>query len=187
MPVWLTVVITVFDLIIAAAAVWGIGKKIEGRIINNHDIERQRDADIKEALTGVRAMPKYRQQSIQIQKELKETDAEILKTCATIQAGVAENQKILIERLDKLENRERNALRAKILDMYRLFTSKQKNPMFAWTEMERDAFFDIIKDYESLDGNGYVHSVVIPEMNRLYVIPMTDKRAIEELFHSRNA
>ena len=67
------------------------------------------------------------------------------------------------------------------------FTSKQKNPMQSWTEMERDAFFDLIKDYESLDGNGHVHSVVIPEMNMLDVIPMTDKKAIEELFHSRQA
>ena len=187
MPVWLTILITVMDVIIAAAAVWGIGKKIEKRIIDNHDAEQQRDADIDEALTGVRAMPGYRKQSLQIQKELKEADAEILRTCATIQDGVVENQRILIERLDRLESRERNALRAKILDMYRLFTSKQKNPMMAWTEMERDAFFDLIRDYESLDGNGYVHSVVIPEMNMLCVLPMTDKKTIEELFHSRNA
>lgn len=187
MPVWLTVVITVFDLIIAGAAVWGIGKKVEKRIIENHDADQQRDADIAEALNGVRAMPAYRQQSIEIQQELKEADKEILRTCSTIQAGVTENQKILVERLNKLESRERNALRAKILDMHRLFTSKQKNPMQAWTEMEKDAFFDIIKDYESLDGNGHVHSVVIPEMNMLDVIPMTDKKTIEELFHSRKA
>lgn len=187
MPVWLTIVITVFDLIIAGAAVWGIGKKIEKRIIENHDADQQRDADIAEALKGVRAMPGYRQQSINIQTELKAADDAILQTCATIQAGVAENQQILVERLDRLESRERNALRAKILDMHRLFTSKAKNPMQAWTEMERDAFFDLIRDYESLDGNGHVHSVVIPDMNRLDVIPMSDKKAVEELFHSRVA
>lgn len=180
MPVWLTVVITVLDLIIAGAAVWGIGKKIEKRIIKNHDADRQRDADIAEALAGARTIPG-------IQSELKAKDDEILQTCATIQAGVVENQQILVDRLDKLECRERNALRAKILDMHRLFTSKQKNPMFAWTEMERDAFFDLIADYESLDGNGHIHSVVIPEMNMLDVILMTDKKAIEELFHSRQA
>jgi hypothetical protein len=187
MPVWLTVVITVFDLIIAAAAVWGIGKKVERRIIENHDADQQRDADIAEALAGVRAMPRYRQQSLNIQTELKAADDAILQTCAAIQAGVAENQQILVNRLDKLESRERNALRAKILDMHRLFTSKQKNPMLAWTEMERDAFFDLIADYESLDGNGHVHSVVIPDMNRLDVIPMANKKAVEELFHSRVA
>jgi hypothetical protein len=187
MPIWLTIIITVLDLIIATAAVWGIGKKIEKRIIDNHDTDKQRDADIEEALTGVRAMPKYRQQSINIQNELKAADAEILKTCSAIQNGVTENQKILVERLDRLESRERNALRAKILDMHRLFTSKQKNPMQAWTEMERDAFFDLIKDYESLEGNGHVHTVVIPDMNLLDVIPMTDNKTIEELFHSRQA
>lgn len=187
MPVWLTIVITTFDVVIAAAAVWGIGKKVENRIIENHDADQQRDADIKEALDGVRAMPGYRQQSIAIQNELRNADAEILRTCETIQAGVVENQQILIDRLNKLENRERNALRAKILDMHRLFTSRQKNPMLAWTEMERDAFFDLIKDYESLNGNGHIHSVVIPEMNMLDVIPMTDKKAVEELFHSRMA
>lgn len=187
MPIWLTVSITIMDLIIAVAAVWGVYKKIEKKLLDNHDAEQQRDADIAEALKGVRAMPGYRQQSLNIQKELKAADDEILKTCATIQNGVIENQKILVERLNKLESRERNALRAKILDMHRLFTSKQKNPMQAWTEMERDAFFDLIKDYESLDGNGHVHTVVIPEMNMLDVILMADKKAIEELFHSRVA
>lgn len=187
MPVWLTVVMTVFDIIIAAAAVYGIAKKAEKKILENHDKDQQRDADIKEALDGVRAMPGYRQQSLQIQQDLQTADGEILKTCAAIQEKVEENQQILIERLNKLEDRERNALRAKILDMHRLFTSKQKNPMQAWTEMEKDAFFDMIKDYESLNGNGHIHTVVIPEMNMLDVIPMTDKKAIEELFHSRKA
>lgn len=187
MPVWLTVIITIMDIIIAAAAVWGVYKKIEKKLLDNHDAEQQRDADIAEALEGVRAMPGYRQQSMNIQAELKAADDAILQTCSAIQAGVSENQQILVDRLNKLESRERNALRAKILDMHRLFTSKQKNPMQAWTEMERDAFFDLIKDYESLDGNGHVHSVVIPEMNMLDVIPMTDKKTIEELFHSRVA
>ena len=91
------------------------------------------------------------------------------------------------ERLDKLEDRERNALRAKILDMHRMFTSKKMNPMQAWTEMERDAFNDLITDYESLNGNGHVHTVVIPEMNMLRVILMTDTKALAELFHSREA
>ena len=59
------------------------------------------------------------------------------------------------------------------------------NPMQAWTEMERDAFFDLIRDYESLNGDGHIHSVVIPEMNLLKVIYMVDKEAIGELFHSR--
>jgi hypothetical protein len=105
MPVWLTVIITIMDIIIAAAAVWGIGKKIEKKIIDNHNADAQRDADIAEALKGVRAMPGYRQQSLDIQNELKSADDAILQTCSAIQAGVTENQKILVDRLNKLESR----------------------------------------------------------------------------------
>ena len=182
----LTVTLVV-ELVIAGIFVWIAYKKLKDRIIGSYEERKQQREDIDEALTGVRNMPKYRAQSLEIQKELKKNDESILDTCKKIQAGVDRNQEILNNRLDKLEDRERNALRAKILDMHRLFTSKKKNPMQAWTEMERDAFNDLITDYESLNGNGHVHTVVIPEMNLLRVIPMSDIKAVAELFHSREA
>lgn len=182
----LTVTLVV-ELVIAGIFVWIAYKKLKDRIIGSYEERKQQREDIDEALTGVRNMPKYRAQSLEIQKELKKNDESILDTCKKIQAGVDRNQEILNNRLDKLEDRERNALRAKILDMHRLFTSKKKNPMQAWTEMERDAFNDLINDYESLNGNGHVHTVVIPEMNLLRVIPMSDIKAVAELFHSREA
>ena len=61
--------------------------------------------------------------------------------------------------------RERNKLRDRILQSYRYYTSPEKNPMRAWSEMEADAFWKIFKDYEDLDGDGYVHSEVQPAMN----------------------
>lgn len=175
----------VIELVVAILGIVFVYKKLEAKIIGAHEERRQQKADIEEALEGVRNLPKYRQQSKDIQAELKKADDAILETCKEIQAGIDRNQEILNERLDNLEERERNALRAKILDMHRTFTSKKMNPMQAWTEMERDAFFDLIRDYESLNGNGHVHSVVIPEMNLLKVIYMADKEAIGELFHSR--
>lgn len=175
----------VIELAVAILGIVFVYKKLEAKIIGAHEERRQQKADIEEALEGVRNLPKYRQQSKDIQAELKKADDAILETCKEIQAGIDRNQEILNERLDNLEERERNALRAKILDMHRTFTSKKMNPMQAWTEMERDAFFDLIRDYEALNGNGHVHSVVIPEMNLLKVIYMADKEAIGELFHSR--
>lgn len=175
----------VVELVVAILGIVFVYKKLEAKIIGNHEERRQQKADIEEALEGVRNLPKYRQQSRDIQAELKKADDTILETCKEIQAGIDRNQEILNGRLDNLEERERNALRAKILDMHRTFTSKKMNPMQAWTEMERDAFFDLIRDYESLNGNGHIHTVVIPEMNLLKVIYMTDKEAIRELFHSR--
>lgn len=175
------------EIIVAAIGIYIAYKKLKDKIIGSYKERKQQRDDIDEALDGVRAMPAYRQQSLEIQKQLKGADEKILETCNKIQDGVTENQRVLNERLDKLEDRERNALRAKILDMHRMFTSKKMNPMQAWTEMERDAFNDLIIDYESLNGNGHVHTVVIPEMNRLRVILMNDTKSLAELFHSREA
>ena len=166
------------EIIVAIIGIWIAYKKLKDKIIGSYTERQQQREDIDEALTGVRSIP-------EIHSELKDSDNAILQTCQQIQQGVEANQKLLHERLDRLEDRERNALRAKILDMHRLFTSKKRNPMQAWTEMERDAFFDLIRDYESLNGNGHVHTVVIPEMNLLRVITMTDVKALAELFHSR--
>lgn len=180
-------VAVLIEVLVAIIGIWIAYKKLKDKIIGSYEERKQQREDIDEALEGVRNMPKYRKQSIEIQNELRQNDESILDTCKKIQAGVDRNQEILNERLDKLEDRERNALRAKILDMHRTFTSKRMNPMQAWSEMERDAFNDLINDYESLNGNGHVHTVVIPEMNRLRVILMSDTQALADLFHSRNA
>lgn len=177
----------IIDLVIAIVTIIIAYKKLQNKIIGSYKERQQQKDDIEEALTGVRSLPTYRQQSLQIQKELKDNDSAILNTCKEIQNEVNENQRILNERLDKLEDRERNALREKILSMHRLFTNKKRNPMQAWSEMERDSFNDLIADYESLNGNGHVHSVVIPEMNLLHVIVMSDTAGLNELFHSREA
>ena len=173
------------EVVVAVAGIVIAYKKLKDKIIGSYKERKQQQDDINEALVGVRNMPAYRQQSIEIQQQLKHADEKILETCNKIQDGVNENHRILNERLDKLEERERNTLRAKILDMHRMFTSKKMNPMQAWTEMERDAFNDLIVDYESLNGDGHVHTVVIPEMNMLRVILMTDTKSLAELFHSR--
>lgn len=177
----------VIEVVIAIIGICIAYKKLKDKIIGAHEERQQQKEDIEEALEGVRNLPKYREQSIEIQNELKDADNAILETCKKIQAGVADNQRVLNERLDRLENRERNDLRAKILEMHRLFTSKKRNPLQAWSEMERDAFNDLISDYEELNGNGHVHTVVIPDMHNLRVIPMTDLESLAELFHSREA
>lgn len=177
----------VIEVVIAIIGICIAYKKLKDKIIGAHEERQQQKEDIEEALEGVRNLPKYREQSIEIQNELKDADNAILETCKKIQAGVADNQRVLNERLDRLENRERNDLRAKILEMHRLFTSKKRNPLQAWSDMERDAFNDLISDYEELNGNGHVHTVVIPDMHNLRVIPMTDLESLAELFHSREA
>lgn len=177
----------VVEILIAAVGVFVAYKKLKDKMIGAYEERKQQKDDIQEALDGVRALPLYRKQSLEIQNQLKDADDKILETCQKIQDGVNENHRILNERLDRLEDRERNALREKILHMHRMFTSVKRNPMQAWSEMERDSFNELIKDYESLNGNGHVHTVVIPDMNKLRVILMTESEELAELFHSREA
>ena len=146
---------------------------------------KARDVKIAALEAAVSAIPGYRAQSLNMQAQLQNTDKEIISLCSTIKDSVKENQDILNTRLDRLEKREKNALRAKILDEYRLFTDESKNPMRAWSEMEHHAFFELVKDYEDLGGNDFVHSVVLPAMNTLEVVLMSNKLRLAELMSSR--
>lgn len=147
--------------------------------------DTERDNKIAELKAAIDALPVYRAQSLQIQTQLQNADREILSTLTEIKDSMLTNREILNVRLDRLEDREKNAIRAKLIDEYRLFTDVSKNPMLAWSEMEHHAFFALVSDYEDLHGNDYVHGTVIPAMNELRVIKMSDRQALLELMNSR--
>ena len=168
------------------------------------DLKKQREADRKRVANieetvekmeerlakveeAVGHYPEYRAQSLKIQNQLEQKDNHILEVCDSIKDAVIANGERIDKRLDDLERREKNALRAKILDEYRLYTDERKNPMKAWSEMEHHSFFKLVEDYESLGGNDYVHSTVLPAMNELDVISMSDSDALKELYQSRSA
>ena len=112
------------------------------------ELKKQREADhkrvtnleeamekIEERLTKVEEAvghyPEYRAQSLQIQNQLEQKDNHILEVCDSIKSAVIANGERIDKRLGDLEKREKNALRAKILDEYRLYTDERKNPMKA--------------------------------------------------------
>ena len=172
----------------------GIPKELK----KQREADRERVANLEETIEkmeerlvkveeAVGHYPEYRAQSLQIQTQLKQADNHILEVCDSIKSAVIANGENLDKRLDDLERRERNSLRAKILDEYRLYTDERKNPKQAWTEMEHHSFFKLVEDYESLGGNDYVHSTVLPAMNELDVISMSDLDKLKELYQSRSA
>ena len=199
MPNWLITILTSIGTLLITLTVTFIFNKVVGwpkELKKQKELEKAKEAQIKQENcardakiasleAAVNALPGYRAQSLQIQAQLQNTDKDILAACVDIKNSVLENQHVLNERLDRLEKREKNAIRAKLLDEYRLFTDETKNPMLAWSEMEHHAFFELIKDYEDLNGNDYVHSTVIPAMNQLTVIPMSDKQQLLLLMNSR--
>lgn len=168
------------------------------------ELKKQREADRKRVSTLEETMekmeerlakveeavghyPEYRAQSLQIQNQLEQKDNHILEVCDSIKSAVIANGERIDKRLGDLEKREKNALRAKILDEYRLYTDERKNPMKAWSEMEHHSFFKLVEDYESLGGNDYVHGTIIPAMNELDVVSMSDSDKLKELYQSRSA
>lgn len=206
MPAWLTTLLVAAGSVILTATVNLIFNKVVGipaAIKKQREEERklqekrkkedaERDRRIALLETAVNAYPAYRTQSLQIQTQLRQADSDILHVCERLEQSIVNNQEVLLagqdavmRRLDRLESREKNSLRAKILTEHRLFTDTEKNPQRAWSEMEYHAFFQLVRDYEDLGGNDYVHHNVIPDMNRLNVIPMTDLAALESLMHSR--
>lgn len=127
------------------------------------------DAQLKEALEAVSKYPQYRQQSLEIQQKL---ESEI----QSIRLAQEEN----IERLKKMEDAqmklERNKLRDRLLQSYRFYTDKDKNPTQSWSRMEAEAFWELFGEYEERGGNGFVHSEVQPAMNRLTVIEVNEHK-----------
>jgi hypothetical protein len=199
MPTWLINLLTTVGMMLLSLTVTLIFNKVVGlpRELRRqreqqrardeqHRLEDQeRDDKIAALQAAVNALPVYRAQSLQIQTQLQSTDREILNACNEIKDSMLETRAVLNERLDRLERREKNAIRAKLLNEHRLFTDKVKNPMHAWTEMEHHAFFRLVEDYEELGGNDYVHSVVLPDMNSLEVVRMDNLIRLAELMASR--
>lgn len=157
-------------------------KKIVNNLILRIDSQEQ---NIKKLQDIVDKLPEYREQSLKIQAELKDTDISITELCETIKNEVVENRKEVMQKLNRLEEREKNALRAKILEEHRFYTDEQRNPLKAWSEMEEHSFRKLVEDYEALGGNDYVHEIVLPDMNRLDVISMQDLIRLKELYDSR--
>lgn len=152
----------VVELVSALVFIYFIYKKASDFLIQQHEAQKIKDAQLKEALDGVHKYPEYRQQSLEIQKEI---NSEI--------SALKENQEAIMRRLLVMEEqnkkRERNKLRDLLLQNFRYYTNKENNPTQSWTRMEAEAFWELFADYEEAGGNGYIHSDVRPAMERLTV------------------
>ena len=157
------------------------------RVANLEETVEKMEERLAKVEEAVGHYPEYRAQSLTIQKQLEQKDNQLLEVCDSIKSAVIANGERIDKRLGDLEKREKNALRAKILDEYRLYTDERKNPLKAWSEMEHHSFFKLVEDYESLGGNDYVHKTIVPAMNELDVISMSDSDKLKELYQSRSA
>ena len=136
-------------------------------------------AESKEkAVSNAEKLGDYHQQSIEIRNGLKKDIDEIKEAVGNI-----------THRLDVMEEKSRqneaNKLQNTLIQSYQYYTSAEKNPLQAWTQMESKAFWALFRDYEDKGGDGYIHSEVEPAMAALRVVAMSDAAGIKELMESR--
>ena len=163
--------------ILAIVFLFGIYKQIK-KFLNNkkdvliekHEAEKLKDEQLQKVLEEVNKYPKYREQSRQIQKELREE----IDGVKSAQKHLADSQKEIIETINdmrlKQEKRERNKLRDKLLHLYRFYTDKERNPDQVWSRMDSETFWELFGDYEDMGGDGYIHTIVQPAMNLLKIV-----------------
>ena len=116
-------------------------------------------------MNAINEYPKYREQSRKIQeklnKQIESINSRLDKLDARLEATEGIQKK---EKLSELKN--------EIVNAYRYYTDPVKNPSKSLTRIEYDAFFGLVESYEARGGDGYVHSEIIPAMERLTVIEM---------------
>ncbi len=127
------------------------------------EAENEREEKLGKCLSAISKYPEYRQQSREMQQNLQGQ----IDDLRVIQREVVTGLKDLRATMEK---RERNKLRSKLLQYYRVYANPEKNPSQTWTVMESDAFWELFKDYEELNGDGYMHTEVQPAMNKLTII-----------------
>ena len=107
---------------------------------------------------------KDREQSLEIQKELKDSQKEISDSVITISKKIdrmkEDTDKRFIENEEKQNKKEQAKIKAEISNRYSIYHERQ------WlTNIEFEALEGLISTYESFGGlNSFVHSIVQKEM-----------------------
>lgn len=130
--------------------------------------EKAQKKKLDEAYSITQKYPAYHQESIQIRDNLEKEIQEL-----------RDDFKTIMNRLNEIEEqnkkRECSKLRDMLLQNYRYYTNECQNPSKSWTRMESEAFWELFEEYEEAGGNGYMHTVVQPEMERLNVVEVGHK------------
>lgn len=145
-------------------------KEIRKYFIKKYEAETEKDKKINIALEQVNKYPQYRQQSIDMQQHFQNEINDLKKSQIELKDQQAQTTQMLQSLQKELSSRDKNKLQDRLLQYYRYYTDIEKNPTQTWTEMESQAFWALFSDYESVNGDGFMHSVVQPAMEGLKII-----------------
>lgn len=175
---------TTIVFIVAISFLIATGSKVYKFIVKTHDSLQEKNQALDDLKKDVKELKEHTASKEQW-KELKEKQINLEE----ILNQILETQKVLVEKQQTFEEENHshnvNRLRDRLLQSYRYYTSEVKNPMLAWTEMEKEAFDNLLADYYAQGGNSFVHTKVDPEMASLEVISINDSERMAELSKSR--
>lgn len=134
-------------------------------------------------------MQKQKEETLQKTIEKMDELQKVVIEMQSVVTKIQEQQEIQSKKLEQYEEekreREKNRIRDRLLQSHRYYTSKEKNPLQAWTRGEAQTFWEMFKDYDNLNGNGYVHSDVQPDMEKLEIIEPSQPERLQALYASR--
>ena len=137
-------------------------------MVKTHEDEliKLRQHHEEDMVTFYERQAQYRQQSLQKQ-------ATIDTRFDDINVKIDKLTKLISDQHEETQRIKRNELREKLLNSYRYYTSIENNPNQEWTNVEAEVFWQLYADYETLHGNGLMHSTVKPAMEALTVITIS--------------
>ena len=90
-------------------------------------------------------------------------DDEIIKNDL---AKLTETVNGIAETLEHMQKKENETKLKELKDSLIRYYNRYKDSD-GWTELEKDAFWDLFDDYENRGGDGYIHTIVEPAMREL--------------------
>ena len=141
--------------------------KLYRKIIKKYERKKKKEDTLSQIARDVKSL-----------KEEQNVIKDSINELKTAQQEIAERQL-------KTEARSLNDLRDKLLSNWRYYTDSDRNPMHAWSDMEKEAFGLLFADYEEMGGNGFMHTTVQPALEALEVIPTADSERFTALMQSR--
>lgn len=150
----------------------------------------KKEETMDEAITNATKYPDFHKESL---KERARLDGRLDKMEGNNKEQFNEIRRAIdsiVKRLDEADERQRKKdlsdTQTSLLQAYQYYTNPKRNPMKAWTSLEKKSFTDAFEIYKSKGGDGYMDENVAPAMATLIEIPMSDEAAMTELMKSRN-
>lgn len=159
---WVTTGFQILAVLVAAQVAIekvsiAIGKPV--RWLKQKNEERQLVLQTAKSLDELR-----KQRAIDVEQSIKHDE----KLKENLQS-VSNKIDTLSDQITFMQSKMDETEMAKLKDTIIIYYKKYKD-LGEWSALEKDAFWDLFKSYESHGGNGFIHSVVEPVMRELNIV-----------------